>query len=136
MPPGGVNDATRLALVNAVYFLGDWAAPFEKERTEPAPFFVGATQREDVPMMHQREHLHIAETDGVKVLELPYRGGALAMDFVLPDAVDGLDAVEARLTPTVFDNWIGAMASSEAWTVGASNSGATEVRMMKPTHAG
>ncbi len=45
------------------------------------------------------EHLHFAETDGVKVLEIPYENGRSAMDFVLPDAVDGLAAVEARLSP-------------------------------------
>jgi serpin B len=46
----------------------------------------------------------------VKVLELPYENGALAMDIVLPDAVDGLDAVEARLTPALLDKWFGAAA--------------------------
>ena len=30
------------------------------------------------------------------------------MTLVLPDAVDGLDAVEARLTPTALEKWIGA----------------------------
>jgi serpin B len=32
---------------------------------------------------------------------------------VLPDAVDGLDAVEARLTPPVLDGWIAALAPDQ-----------------------
>jgi serpin B len=113
VPKPGVDATTRLALVNAIYFQGDWAVPFRKERTSPAPFFTGKTASKSVPTMQQEEHLHFAATDGVKVLELPYQNGALAMDFVLPDAVDGLDAVEARLTPAVFDRWIGAAATDE-----------------------
>jgi serpin B len=113
VPPGGVGQDTRLALVNAIYFLGDWAMPFQKERSGLAPFFTTKTEKQDVTTMHQEEHLRFAATDGVKVLELPYQNGALAMDFVLPDAVDGLDAVEARLTPAVLDRWMGATQSNE-----------------------
>ena len=74
--------------------------------------------------MHQEEHLHFAATDGVKVLELPYQNGALAMDFVLPERgrrarrgrgaphprrpgqVDGRDADRGghRLAPQVRDH--------------------------------
>ncbi len=112
IPKGGVTADTRLALVNAIYFLGDWSLPFEKEATRPEPFFTTRTDKKDVPTMHEEEHLHFAATDGVKVVELPYQNGALAMDFVLPDAVDGLSAVEARLTPAVLDAWIGAATSA------------------------
>jgi serpin B len=98
VPPGGIGAATRLVLVNAIYFLGDWAAPFKMEATRPAPFSVSRTDRKSVPTMHQTETLGFAEKDGVKVLELPYRGRGLALLVVLPDQVDGLEAVERSLT--------------------------------------
>jgi len=44
-----------------------------------------------------------AERDGLKALELPYKGGALSMLFLLPDKVDGEAAVEATLTPDRLD---------------------------------
>jgi serpin B len=47
------------------------------------------------------------------VLEMPYVNGALAMTLVLPDAVDGLPAVEARLAPGVYDRWMGALSLAE-----------------------
>ena len=112
VPPGGVDGMTRLALANAIYFDGDWAVPFSKERTAPAPFFTGKSEPKSVPTMHQNESLHFAATDGVEVVELPYQNGALAMDCVLPDAVDGLDAVEARLTPALLDRWLGAASTT------------------------
>ncbi len=113
IPADGVNGDTRLVLTNAIYFLGQWVTPFVKEATSPAPFFTGKTDKRDVPTMHQTEHLHFAATDGVKLLDLPYQGGALAMTLVLPDAVDGLSAVEARLTPSTLEKWIGAATSAE-----------------------
>ena len=110
IPAGGVDKKTRLVLTNAIYFLGDWEAPFEKNATQPATFYTTKTDKKDVPTMHDLVTLRYAAVDRVKVLDLPYQTGALALTVVLPDAVDGLDAVEARLTPAAMDKWFGALA--------------------------
>ncbi|MFO0760028.1 MAG: serpin family protein [Byssovorax sp.] len=109
IPAGGLVANTRLVLTNAIYFLGDWQDPFNKDATRPAPFFTAPGASKDVPTMHQAEHFKFAAIDGVKVLEMPYVGGQLAMTIVLPDAADGLDAVESKLSQKTFDGWIGAM---------------------------
>ncbi len=62
------------------------------------------------PTMHQATAFRFAVVDGTKLLELPYQGGALAMTLVLPDPVDGLAAMEARLSQTTLDTWLGALA--------------------------
>jgi len=112
IPPGGLTSLTRLVLANAVYFLGDWLTPFKKEATRPDPFHLTKTDTKSVPTMHQTGHFRFAARDGVKVLELPYQGEDLAMTLVLPDAVDGLDALEARLAPAALASWVGALASN------------------------
>ncbi len=108
IPAGALTHQTRLVLTNAIYFLGDWATPFTKEATSPAAFSTTKADKKDVPTMHQTESFRYAATDGIKLLEMPYQNGALAMTFVLPDAVDGLDALEARLTSATLDGWIAA----------------------------
>jgi serpin B len=107
LPPRAVDRETRLVLTNAVYFKGDWAAPFEKDRTFDAPFHPtpGATKK--VPTMHAQTHFAYAATDGVKLLDMPYQGGELSMLLVLPDA--DVDALEQRLTPALLDTWTGAL---------------------------
>jgi serpin B len=110
LPPRGVTSDTRLVLANAIYFLGQWAHPFRAEETKPAPFHASGSNAESVPTMHELEHLRFAHTDGVQVLEIPYTGGQLAMTFVLPDAMEGLDAVESRLSPAIVTSWLGALA--------------------------
>jgi serpin B len=109
IPAGGLDAETRLVLTNAIYFLADWEDPFDKSQTRPVAFHPTPSTSKDVPTMHQAEHFKFAQTDGVKVLEMPYQGGRFAMTLVLPDAADGLDAVEKRLSSTVFEGWVKAL---------------------------
>ncbi|MBI4951079.1 MAG: serpin family protein [Myxococcales bacterium] len=105
IPSGGLTDLTRLVLVNATYFLGVWQHEFEKERTHDAAFSTSKTATVEVPTMHQTASLKLAARDGMKMLELPYRGGAMSLLLVLPDAVDGLGALEAGLTLARLEGW-------------------------------
>ncbi len=110
VPPQGVNKETRLALTNAVYFKGLWDTPFDRRATAPAPFFSAKDVKVSVPMMHHEGTYRFAALDRVKVIDLPYQGAGLVMTLVLPDAVDGLAAVESRLTPALFEQWTAAAA--------------------------
>lgn len=109
VPSGGITGATRLVLVNAIYFLGDWELPFEKERTHDAPFSTGATTKKNVPTMAQTNHLRFAEKDGVSAIELPYAGGDLSMLLLVPDQVDGLAALEGALDAQKLDGFVAAL---------------------------
>ena len=97
LPPPAVTSDTRLVLTNAVYFLGNWTEPFDKMFTSPATFRQSASQSSEVPTMHAMGSHGFAAADGAKALEIDYQGGDMAAVFVLPDAVDGLDALEASL---------------------------------------
>jgi serpin B len=97
LPPGSVNAETRLALVNAVYLLAEWAQPFTAEATQPRPFYAGGTAARPVPTMRQLGTFAYAEAPGLQVLEMPYKGGELAMTIVLPSERTGLGALEGRL---------------------------------------
>lgn len=99
LPDGSIDELTRLVLVNALYFLADWAAPFEKERTYDAAFTTASAGVKQVATMHESASFKLAQREGVKLLELPYEGNSMSMLLVLPDAVDGLPALESSLTP-------------------------------------
>jgi len=110
LPPGSLDDTTRLVLTNAIYLKADWLMPFEKEATHPAPFHAKGGDVQ-APTMAMSEHLAFAADAGagVRLLQLPYKGDALAMLLVLPDAVDGLAAVEAKLDVAALDRWAAAV---------------------------
>jgi serpin B len=106
LPPGIVDELTRLVLTNAVYFKGDWAESFPKSATHEADFHVTSDKTTRVPMMTRTgDHRHWAG-DGLQVLELPYAGDQLSMVVILPDQADGLTDLENRLNTSNLDRWL------------------------------
>jgi serpin B len=97
LAPHDVRSDTSLVLVNTVYFKGSWLYPFAKTATAPADFHRGDGSVVSVPMMRQTHRLSHAQGDGFGLLELPYKGGDLAFDIVLPNEGVPLDKVESSL---------------------------------------
>ncbi len=115
IPPGMVKPDTRLVLVNAIYFLGDWAQPFEHQATRPAAFHLTASETKDVPTMNRTAGFRIAQKDGVTALEIPYKGGELSMTLLVPDEIEGLAAVEGTLDVKKLDALASAMKTERVW---------------------
>jgi serpin B len=109
LPPGSISGETRLALVNAIYLLAEWAEPFRQEATRPRPFYAPGKPPRDVPTMRNVEHFKYGEAPGVKLLEMPYVGGDIAMTFVLPAEREGLGAIEQKLDAAQLAAWVAAM---------------------------
>lgn len=101
-----LGSATRLVLVNAIYFKGRWATEFDQRHTIKAPFAVAPTQKPDVPLMSLTADFKYAELDGLQLLELPYAGDDLDMVVLLPREIDGLKGVEDRLDTQTLDGWL------------------------------
>ena len=105
LAPGILSADTRLVLVNAIYFLAEWATPFTRERTRDAAFNVTPTAPKNVATMQQVGTFRTAKSGKAAVLELPYQGDDTAMWIVLPDANNNLAAVEAGLSAKQMATW-------------------------------
>ncbi|CAH1784047.1 unnamed protein product, partial [Owenia fusiformis] len=106
--PGGVlNALTRLVLINAVYFKGDWATQFKHDDTEnDAHFLMSDKDVVKVDMMNLQaefpmEYLRDLKT---KVLELPYVNNQLSMVILLPDERNGISELESKLTVDILQS--------------------------------
>ncbi|MGH6771860.1 MAG: serpin family protein [Xanthobacteraceae bacterium] len=86
-----------LVLLNAVYFKARWARAFDAKLTKDDFFNVKRTRQELVPTMLQRAHHSVVQREGYRAIRLPYAVRELGMVVVLPDEVDGVDAVGRRL---------------------------------------
>ena len=91
---------TRLVLVNAVYFKGDWEDAFNTDLTKDASFSSGDGQVVEVPLMQQTKRFNYAQSNDSQFIELPYKGGALSMFVALPmdKTSAGLTKLEKELT--------------------------------------
>lgn len=106
MPKGSIKRLTRLVLTNAVYFKARWANTFNENATREKPFTLLDGDEIGVPMMHQTDRFGYREADGLKILQLPYVGHDLSMAILLPDADDGLPALEKKLTAERLAGWL------------------------------
>lgn len=110
--PGALTRSTRLALVSAVYFNGKWKSKFDPKSTSNAPFHSG-TGPLQTPFMNQTAHFPYAETADAQVLELPYAGGSLAFDVILPKTGKPLSTLEEALGADGLSAWLGRLQNKQ-----------------------
>lgn len=89
---GSLDSNTRLVLVNAIYFKGDWKHTFNRESTYDGQFESAAGSQSPVRMMQQTQQFPYAEGRGLRLVQLPFSGGSCSMIVVLPQERHGLSA--------------------------------------------
>jgi serpin B len=97
LAPDSVPRDTSVALLQATYLHADWSTPFDRAETREKPFFVLDGTAKEVSTMHA-SHLQVLRTanDAFDAVELPYAGGDLVLDILMPRA--SLAAFESELT--------------------------------------
>ncbi|MCB0085834.1 MAG: serpin family protein, partial [Caldilineaceae bacterium] len=106
IPAGTLDALTRLVLVNAIYFKGDWANSFDPALTHPAPFWLTSNGSVQVPFMTLVREFRYTENAEAQILELPYAEGDLSMLILLPRAPHGLAALEQAMTLETLSSWV------------------------------
>ncbi|KAA0708624.1 Leukocyte elastase inhibitor A [Triplophysa tibetana] len=111
LQPGMVTGMTRLAVVNAIYFKGNWMHTFDPQQTKEMPFKISKNQSKPVEMMYQENKIpfrNIPE-EKLQVLELPYVQNELSMLILLPEETqegsDPLLKLESELTIDKLLEW-------------------------------
>jgi len=94
-----LNALTRLVLVNAIYFKGDWEEKFDSKRTNEQTFHLSDGSTKNTLMMHQTRKFPYAELSSLEatMVEMPYKGDRLVMQILLPKDRQGLGALEDKL---------------------------------------
>ncbi|MFP6900439.1 MAG: serpin family protein [Opitutales bacterium] len=134
IPSGALNDLTRLVLVNAIYFKGDWSTPFKERDTKDLDFTLAEGAKVKKPTMFARDlktasyaaftaagkyfntpvRTNRGKKDnfypgkgGFAMVELPYKGEDLAMVIIAPNDPAQLSAIEKAMTSESLTGWIG-----------------------------
>ncbi|XP_046905485.1 leukocyte elastase inhibitor isoform X2 [Hypomesus transpacificus] len=111
LKPGMVTSMTRLALVNAIYFKGNWLNRFAKSETKEMDFKLNQNESTPVQMMYLMKKLpfnYISDYN-LQILELPYVDEELSMFVLLPEqSTDGSDPLlklEKELSVEKLSEW-------------------------------
>jgi serpin B len=102
IPGGALDETTRLVLANALYLKAPWANEFSSSATQPETFHVRGGSGINVPTMQKRSgHFGYAKREGYTVVSMPYEGNDLQFLVLLPGEVNGLHALESKLSGDV-----------------------------------
>ncbi|XP_078245812.1 serpin I2 [Pogona vitticeps] len=108
---------TRLLLVNALFFKGNWKQVFQAEDTTLMTFTKGDRSIIKTPMMHLQltTKLGIFSDHNVsyQVLELPYEGEEFSFVLILPGEKVTIEEVEQLITAEVMKDWFAVMEEDE-----------------------
>ncbi|MFE4974961.1 serpin family protein [Kitasatospora sp. NPDC056651] len=113
--PDAITSDTRLVLTDALYLKAEWASAFKPAQTADRPFHTPDGTTPAVPTMGRSGSFRYADGSGGIVgepwqaVELPYAGGRLAMDLIVP-AQGGFTAFAKGLDQPQLDRILGALA--------------------------
>lgn len=98
-------DSTKLVLVNAIYFYGDWLNQFDSSLTYVKPFYLDEKNTIDHKLMFQKTSVeYFAESD-FQAIRMPYKGNKIYMEIYLPNQKDGLKNLENKLITENYLKW-------------------------------
>lgn len=111
--PRDFDAGTQLALINAVYFKGNWKSQFRPENTRTFSFTKDDETEVQIPMMYQQGEFYYGEfSDGsneaggiYQVLEIPYEGDEISMMLVLSRQEVPLATLEPLVKAQLIDEW-------------------------------
>ncbi|PKK89911.1 MAG: serpin family protein [Candidatus Wallbacteria bacterium HGW-Wallbacteria-1] len=105
IPRGVLDELTRLVLVNAIYFRGNWASQFKPSQTIDNYFHESPEKSVPIKLMFQKNKFRYGETRNLQILELPYQGNELSMLLALPKKQVELKDIEKTLTIETLQQW-------------------------------
>ncbi|XP_058151223.1 serpin I2 [Dasypus novemcinctus] len=104
---------TRLILVNAVYFKGDWKQKFRRENTQLMKFTAKDGLAVKIPMMKallRTKYGYFSESSmNYQVLELPYKGDEFSLIIILPAEDVIIEEAEKLITAHQILKWLSEM---------------------------
>lgn len=96
LPPGSLDDTTRMVLVNAIHLKLPWANTFQASATAPASFTRGDGSTVTTPFMNQQQTFGYVDDGQAQIVSLPLSGGQETVLIALPHG--DLATYEASLT--------------------------------------
>jgi len=111
---GPISSNTVMFLINALFFQGDWMAPFDPEDTQKEDFLLQNGESVEVDMMKQTNRFAAYISDEAAMVELPYGDSLFKMSVIIPgDNSEINDFIDQKVTAENIDRWRSEMTKQE-----------------------
>jgi len=112
LPEGTVKASTKMILVNALYFFGEWKKPFKKEESSARAFY--GKRKARVMTMHKHfNSLGYEKRKHAEFICLDYIDDDLGMYVALPNKGSSLNTMLKTITPALLNDLRAAMLYQE-----------------------
>jgi serpin B len=101
-----IDRSAIMFLLNAIYFKGSWAKPFDPRRSREMPFTFSGGQQKQLLMMAQTGKFDYYAIQGFQAISLPYGTGRASMYIFLPERRSSLRAFRRELSHKSWDAWL------------------------------
>jgi serpin B len=99
---------TRLLLINAIYFHGEWKYEFDEKRTRKQVFKSPKAERSVNFMSKDADFLYYSDSI-LSSVQIPYKGDDISMTILLPKEDINIDKLDNRLNINYLDNIVSQM---------------------------
>ena len=101
--PSDLTEDTRLVLVNAINFYGEWLNAFNKDKTK-TEVFKSLNGEQKVEFMSQKGKYYYYDDDLISAVQIPYKGNNQSMIIILPLKDDGINELDKTCDPYYLKN--------------------------------
>lgn len=108
-----IDSDTQLGIINAIYFLGEWALPFNPKKTKVKNFHTIEKEKIKVSFLNEQSHYRYFENDDAQFIEIPYSCNQFSMIVALPGRRYAINELEGKLDNDYMSNTINNLKTHE-----------------------
>jgi len=104
--PSSIDNATRLVLVNALYFKGSWKKQFKKDHNTKENFQVGKRDYIETEFMNTSINTWYFQDKYAEIVDIPYSNDDYSLMVIVPKCYRKFKKLEKKLNFEYYNNFI------------------------------
>lgn len=106
LSPSSIDNATRLVLVNALYFKGSWKTQFKKELNTKEKFQVAKRDYIETDFMNASINTWYYQDKYAEIVDIPYSNDDYSLMLIVPKCYRKFKKLEKKLNLEIYNNFI------------------------------